>query len=233
MKNSSAIRILNILELVSKHQEGLTLGEIYRALNMPKATAHDILKTLYELDAVYYKDPRLKNYVIGSKMYAIGAVYTKNSNLISASELALKTYADKYGKTIFITKRIENKIIYVHKYQPSNSKIITPEEIGTINQNFNNNCVGLCYSTFDLKDNNTNSFDKIKKNGYVTSETTNGVYIYSIAVPIYNFENRVCGVVCSSDLVNGNENDQTAINEFVSIGRSISVKLGYLGNFND
>ena len=72
--NRTVSRILQILELIAKHDEGLTLGQIYRMLDIPKATVYDFLQTLYRADAIYYKDLRLKNYVIGSKMFAIGSV---------------------------------------------------------------------------------------------------------------------------------------------------------------
>ncbi|MCK7488629.1 MAG: hypothetical protein MZU97_26380 [Bacillus subtilis] len=75
---------------------------------------------MYQADAIYYKDPRLKNYVIGSKMFAIGSVYTKNSNLIEAAQHELRDFAHRYGRTVFITKRINDKIVYVFKFQPGN-----------------------------------------------------------------------------------------------------------------
>lgn len=59
-ENRSVNRILSILELVAAHPEGLTLGQIYRELDMPKATAYDFLQTLYKADAIYYKRPTLK-----------------------------------------------------------------------------------------------------------------------------------------------------------------------------
>ncbi|PKK86680.1 MAG: hypothetical protein CVV63_04230, partial [Tenericutes bacterium HGW-Tenericutes-8] len=64
-ENRSVSRIMSILDLIAKHEEGLTLGQIYRILDIPKATVYDFLQTLYKADAIYYKDPRLKNYVIG------------------------------------------------------------------------------------------------------------------------------------------------------------------------
>src|SRR5690606_7447904 len=117
-ENRSVNRILSILELVAAHPEGLTLGQIYRELDMPKATAYDFLQTLYKADAIYYKDPRLKNYVIGSKMFAIGSVYTKNSSLIEASELLLRNFANEYGKTALITKKTDDHYVHIYKYQP-------------------------------------------------------------------------------------------------------------------
>ena len=41
--NKSVVKALKILELISKHQEGITLSEIYKELDMPKATVYDIL----------------------------------------------------------------------------------------------------------------------------------------------------------------------------------------------
>ena len=48
-ENRSVSRILAILELIAKHDEGLTLGQIYRILEIPKATVYDFLQTLYYL----------------------------------------------------------------------------------------------------------------------------------------------------------------------------------------
>jgi len=234
-ENRSVTRILAILELIAKHDEGLTLGQIYRMLDIPKATVYDFLQTLYKADAIYYKDPRLKNYVIGSKMFAIGSVYTKNSNLIEASQYELKDFADRHGRTVFVTKRINDKIVYVFKYQSSDSKIITREEIGTALRDFENNPIGQCYSVFDKKVRNFDlpDFESIKKNRYVFSSLDNGSHICTLAVPVWNFENRVCGVLVAAGLAEENINRPQLAKEYVMIAEQISRKLGYLGDFSD
>ncbi|HPG43679.1 MAG TPA: helix-turn-helix domain-containing protein [Acholeplasmataceae bacterium] len=233
--NRTVSRILQILELIAKHDEGLTLGQIYRMLDIPKATVYDFLQTLYRADAIYYKDPRLKNYVIGSKMFAIGSVYTKNSNLIEASQYELKDFADRYGRTAFITKRINDKIVYVYKYQPSSSKIVTPQEIGSVSRDFENTPIGQCYAVFDRAVRNPNlpQFEHIKKMRYIYSNLEDNSHICTLAAPVWNFENRVVGVIVASDLAgDGSERESVAI-DFVSIAERISRKLGYLGSFNE
>jgi IclR family transcriptional regulator, KDG regulon repressor len=233
--NRSVSRILQILELIAKHDEGLTLGQIYRMLDIPKATVYDFLQTLYRADAIYYKDPRLKNYVIGSKMFAIGSIYTKNSNLIEASQYELKEFAENHGKTVFITKRINDKIVYVFKYQPSNSKIVTPQEIGTVSRDFIQGPIGKSYAAFDKAVINRElpEIEQIRKNRYVYSDIENNSHICTLAAPVWNFENRVVGVIVASDLASdGLKRDQVA-KEFVQIAERISRKLGYLGDFND
>lgn len=233
--NRTVSRILQILELIAKHDEGLTLGQIYRMLDIPKATVYDFLQTLYRADAIYYKDPRLKNYVIGSKMFAIGSVYTKNSNLIEASQYELKDFADRYGRTVFITKRINDKIVYVFKHQPSSSKIVTPQEIGSVSRDFENSPIGQCYAVFDKTVRNTNlpHFNEIKKARYIFSSLDDNSHICTLAAPVWNFESRVVGVIVASDLAGDGSERESVAKEFVSIAERISRKLGYLGDFNE
>ena len=233
--NRSVTRILAILELIAKHDEGLTLGQIYRILGIPKATVYDFLQTLYKADAIYYKDPRLKNYVIGSKMFAIGSVYTKNSNLIEAAQFELKEFAKRHGRTVFITKRINDKIVYVFKHQPNNSKIITPQEIGSTTRDFEKTPLGQAYAVFDKKVLNLDipHFEQIKRRRFTESNLEDSSHITTLAVPVWNFENRVCGVLVTSELASDHSNRKEVITDFVDIAERISRKLGYVGDFNE
>jgi DNA-binding IclR family transcriptional regulator len=233
--NRTVSRILQILELIAKHDEGLTLGQIYRMLDIPKATVYDFLQTLYRADAIYYKDPRLKNYVIGSKMFAIGSVYTKNSNLIEASQYELKDFADRYGRTVFITKRINDKIVYVFKHQPSSSKIVTPQEIGSVSRDYENSPIGQCYAVFDkaVRNSSLPHFNEIRKARYIFSSLDDNSHICTLAAPVWNFESRVVGVIVASDLAGDGSERESVAKEFVSIAERISRKLGYLGDFNE
>ncbi len=233
--NRSVYRILEILELISKHDEGLTLGQIYRMLDIPKATVYDFLQTLYRADAIYYKDPRLKNYVIGSKMFAIGSVYTKNSNLIEASQYELKDFAERHGRTVFITKRINDKIVYVFKHQPTTSKIVTPQEIGSSSRDFEISPIGQCYAVFDKVVRNVNIpfYAEKKKARHIFSSVEDNSHICTLAAPVWNFENRVVGVIVASDLQTEGIKRDVLGREFVAIAERISRKLGYQGDFNE
>lgn len=227
--NRSVNRILSILELIAQHPEGLTLGEIYRILDMPKATAYDFLQTLYKADAVYYKDPRLKNYVIGSKMFAIGSVYTKNSSLIEAAEFDVKKFANDHGKTILISKPSDNHYVHIFKYQPQNSLIFINEEIGYISEDFEISPIGRAFKLFrqkraKLEGELLEQFER----GYVLSNATQG-HVSQICIPVRNFENRVVGIITVCDLWQDKPEKQEVIKEIQTIARNISKRLGYLG----
>lgn len=228
--NRSVNRILSILELIAAHPEGLTLGQIYRELDMPKATAYDFLQTLYKADAVYYKDPRLKNYVIGSKMFAIGSVYTKNSNLIEASEFELRKFANEHGKTILISKPAENHYVHIYKYQPSNSVIFINEEIGYVSDDFEISPIGRALVLFKQKRQKVSDVDLEQyERGYVLSNSTQG-HISQVCVPVKNFENRIVGIITICDLWQAKPESPEIIKEILMITKNISKRLGYLGD---
>lgn len=230
-ENRSVKRLLDILDLISQHEDGLTLGQVYRMLNIPKSTAYDFLQTLYQHDAVYYKDPRLKNYVIGSKMYAIGSVYAKNSKLIESAERELKLFSNRYGKTSFITKKTEGHIVYIFKFQPSNSLIATPEEIGTIVSDFDNNPIHTCFRIFDAEPNMlTEAEAKIVKQGHIVSDKSVTGHISTIAVPVFNFEDKITGVISVADLSQEGRESDAVIDELKRIAKVVSRRLGYLGD---
>jgi IclR family KDG regulon transcriptional repressor len=234
-ENRSVLRILSILQLVAKHEHGITLGDIYRELNIPKATAYDILQTLYKADAVYYKDPHIKNYVIGSKMFAIGSVYAKNSNLIESSSMALKNFAETYNRVVSITKRVDEKIIYVYKYQPSQSKINIIEEIGSINHCMDSNITSRMYRYFDkaVIDKSLVDFKEIRKQYYLMNSADDSDHACVIACPVWNFEKRVVGVITTYDLMIESNHRHEIAEQFKQIAYEISRKLGYMGDFND
>lgn len=235
--NRSVNRILAILELISKNPDGLTLGEIYRELDMPKATAYDFLQTLYKADAIYYKDPFRKTYVIGSKMYAIGSVYTKNSNLITTCSPLLKKFSDEHGCNAFATKRINgDKIVFVHTYQSPQSQIMSHLEVGLVYTNFLDNYIGKCYAAFDKKIEATVKMDPLEKQkildkGYSCELSGDLNHIMNIAIPVYNFENRCVGVLAIASLHTSLEDTNLMARKFLEIGKETSRRLGYLGDF--
>ncbi|HHW79713.1 MAG TPA: helix-turn-helix domain-containing protein [Acholeplasmataceae bacterium] len=230
MKENGAVkRVISILELISKNPQGLTLGEVYRKLDMPKSTAYDILQTLYAYDAVYYKDPNLKNYVIGSRMYAIGSVYTKNSSLLEVSGQFLREFSEKTGYTTQLAKRVTDKIIYVGKYEPDNVKIITETDVGSIFHGLDKEIAGQCYLTYDKQ-----LGGNIKPNGeYISQLSGSNNHIQNIAVPIKNFENRVVAALVASDLSTSERDVKEVAKELLDVRKQISRALGYFGSFGE
>lgn len=231
-ENRSVSRVLQVLELIAKHEDGITLGQIYRTLGIPKATAYDVLQTLYKHDAIYYKDPNLRNYVIGSKMFAIGSVYIKNSNFLQSVRSDLKEFANQYGRTVFGTKRIDEKVVYVYKYQPVQSHINTSQLEGSVIYELENDPAGLAFLIFE--DNNQTLKKKYNvENNYLEMRQEGAINISSIASPVYNFENKICGVIVAADImIEDQEKHKEMVKEFLSVAENASRRLGFMGVYH-
>lgn len=243
--NKSVDRILRILEYISKNPKGLTLSQISRDLNIPKSTAFDFLQALYKADAVYYKDEISKKYVIGSKIYAIGQAYQKNSSLITVCKPIVKNLGIKYGNQIIVTKRVGNNIVYIHKYESDENKSAAFEIGGSISY-IHSSSIGKCYLAFDkyfqnyknlnlelvtpytIIDGNAldGDINLAKTKGYTYDFKEDDENYKSVSFPIYNFESRCCGAITLRVPLEFDLNDEV-INDLYTSSQNISLKLGY------
>ncbi len=130
--NRTALRTVEILKLVSKRPDGVTLDEICQHLEMPKTSAYDIVTTLVHTGMVHVSREHKQKYRIGLTAYRIGINYANNMDLIGAIDPVLKAFAREVGKTVFFGVRSDQEIVYIRKFEPENP-IITTATVGTKN----------------------------------------------------------------------------------------------------
>lgn len=130
--NRTTQRTVEILKLVSKNPEGITLDEICGKLDLPKTSAYDIVTTLAEMGMVNVDRGQRQRYTIGLTAYRIGINYTNNLNFISVIEPEMRAFAKEVGKTVFFGVRSDHEVVYICKTEPENP-IITTATVGTKN----------------------------------------------------------------------------------------------------
>ena len=130
--NRTTQRTVEILKLVSKNPEGITLDEICEKLSLPKTSAYDIVTTLAEMGMVNVDRGQRQRYTIGLTAYRIVINYTNNLDFISVTEPELKAFAKTVGKTVFFGVRSDHEVVYICKAEPENP-IITTATVGSKN----------------------------------------------------------------------------------------------------
>ena len=130
--NRTTQRTVEILKLVSKNPEGITLDEICEKLERPKTSAYDIVTTLAEMGMVNVDKGVRQRYTIGLTAYRIGIHYTNNLDVIGVIEPELRGFAKTVGKTVFFGVRSDHEVVYICKSEPENP-IITTATVGTKN----------------------------------------------------------------------------------------------------
>ena len=95
-------RAFQLLELLSASDEGLTLSELARALNVSKGSLHGLLKTLEQSEVIEQEDER--HFVLGSRVYHLAQAYIQRSGLRQFALPAMQRLALNTGETICLGK---------------------------------------------------------------------------------------------------------------------------------
>lgn len=240
--NKAVGKTLKILEVISKHPEGISLSGIAKETKYPKSTVFDILEALYEADAIFYKDYVRKTYVIGAKLYAIGQNYMSQSNFISISSQPLQEFSRKYNLICYGCKMINKQVVYVYNTHPDNYKL-NPHPVGS-SYPLEKSMIGKVFLAFMNKvefEETTEDYDKNKKEevqkegqeitnrGYVTGYDRDFKSIFKCAIPVFNFENKVVAAIAFVQLRENNVGLDEQIENFIKIAQLISYKQGYGG----
>jgi IclR family transcriptional regulator, KDG regulon repressor len=99
-------RAFRLLDLLSGSEEGLTLSDLGRALNMSKGSIHGLLKTLESNGVIEQTEER--RFVLGSRIYDLAQSYISRAGLRHFALPAMHRLATGTGETVFLG-RVEQK----------------------------------------------------------------------------------------------------------------------------
>jgi len=99
-------RAFRLLDLLSGSEEGLTLSDLGRALNMSKGSIHGLLKTLESNGVIEQTEER--RFVLGSRIYDLAQAYISRAGLRHFVLPAMRRLAASTGETVFLG-RVEQK----------------------------------------------------------------------------------------------------------------------------
>lgn len=251
--NRTTQRTVEILKLISKNPEGITLDEICGQLKLPKTSAYDIVTTLVEMGMANVQKGQKQTYTIGLTAYRIGINYTNNLDFLGVIEPELKAFSREVGKTVFFGVRSDHEVVYICKFEPENP-IITTATVGTKNPMY---CTSLgkailAYTdegtrqqvtsriTFRRKTDNTimtlealeRELDRVKSQGYALDAREMEDHMECAGAPVFGPDNSVMGAISVSSLYKPGE-DYEALGRLVSKkAEEVSRLLGFLGKIN-
>ncbi|MEG0368418.1 MAG: IclR family transcriptional regulator [Hungatella sp.] len=249
-RNRTTQRTVEILKLVSKNPEGITLDEICEKLELPKTSGYDIVTTLVDMGMVNLTKGQKQRYTIGLTAYRIGINYTNNLDFISILEPQLKAFAKTVGKTVFFGVRSDHEVVYICKFEPENP-IITTATVGTKNPIY---CTSLGKAILAYSDEETkqqvmhrikfrkktertiltrDALEKeltlVKRKGYALDAREVEEHMECVGAPVFGSDSSVIGAISVSSLYKPSE-DYEALGRLVhKKAEEVSKLLGFLG----
>lgn len=248
--NRTTLRTVEILKLVSKNPDGITLDEICEKLKLPKTSGYDIITTLAEMGMVNVDRGQRQRYTIGLTAYRIGINYTNNLDFMGVMEPELKTFAKEVGKTVFFGVRSDHEVVYICKAEPENP-IITTATVGTKNPMY---CTSLGKAILAYSDEETTKqvlgrirfrkkteqtildkesllqeLDRVKEKGYALDAREVEDHMECVGAPVFGPDGSVMGAISVSSLYKPTE-DYEQLGRLVSKkAKEVSKMLGFLG----
>jgi IclR family transcriptional regulator, KDG regulon repressor len=249
--HSTADRVLQLLEYISKKRGGITLTELVKELEIPKSTAHRLLETLktqkfidFEADTDMYR--------IGLKTIEIGVSGLKNLEIVDVAAPYLRELSKKTGETSFLSVFNEGDVVHLYKVEGTQS-IRTTAELG-MRRPVHCTAVGKAIvSTLSIEDvdnileqkgmrsftpntlTDRQAFFKelsdIRVHGIAVDheEAEQGLTCY--AVPVFNYTGRVEGAISiGGPTVRIEEHKEFISIELKEAALQISRWLGYVPN---
>lgn len=248
--NRTTQRTVEILKLVSKYSDGITLDDICRRLELPKTSGYDIVTTLAAMGMVNVAKGQKQTYTIGLTAYRIGINYTNNLDFIGMIEPELKAFARDVGKTVFFGVRSDHEVVYICKFEPENP-IITTATVGTKNPMYCTSLGKAILAYMDEEDKeqviNRIKFRKktertilsseelkrelkvVKERGYALDAREMEEHMECVGAPVFGSDGRVVGAISLSSLYMPTEDYQVLGQIVHRKAVEVSKLLGFLG----
>ncbi|SFJ17546.1 IclR family transcriptional regulator [Thermoflavimicrobium dichotomicum] len=247
MSVKSAVRVLEIFELLRNYPQGLTIKEIGTMLNFPQSSTFNLVKTLYEKG--YLSRTELKKYKLGPKLIDLGTSSMESMDLCRDARVHLEKLMQQVEETVFMAILSGDEMVYVAKID-NNRSIRTSAQIGSRRPMY---CTGLGKAILAFLSNekregllakmklepitehtitDRNELEKqlrlFKDQGYAIDNEENEEGLYCIAAPVFD----ATGDVVAAVSVAGPKDRMKKRHEFIvfhvlNTTRTISRNMGY------
>ncbi len=207
---TSVKRAIAILELLDRSHRGLSMSEIGRKINIPKSTAHVIVRTLEHAGYVVRHVPGCR-YTLSFKAYSLGREMIRQGALSKIALPPMKWLVGQTRLTVHLAVYEKNQAMYVQKV--NGLSLIRFDTF--IGKRTNLHCTGvgkvllayapellrhqfLSKATFAKYTPKTitsaatlrKALDKIRKQGYAIDDQEEEIEVRCIAVPVFNDGNE-------------------------------------------
>lgn len=243
-------RALRILEYLAHHQEGSALKPMCEHLGVPMSSAHDLMSTLLEIDAVRLLDQ--KAYVLGPRSLVLALSIVDSVDLRQISRPFLMQLCETVNENSYLAVRSGNTVTYADRYEAGQNLSVVMKlggarplhgsSIGKLMASFNDDLRAKVLASTELEQltpftvTETGSLERelaaIRSRGYSVSDGESVEGIVGLATPIFDSTGAVNAAIHISAPRGrlGRDRLPIVLSEMMSTGIAISDQLGATGD---
>jgi IclR family KDG regulon transcriptional repressor len=254
----SALRTLDVLELLAARSEGLTLSQICRELDCPKSSAHSLLMTLAHRGYVRVTAGRAGGapvYVLGARVFELGSAYIGSVDLVRDGQEVVKRLSDECDETVHLAGLDGRSVLYLAKHEGTK----TMRMVSAVGKRFpaygtgvgkvllagldDVTLAGLFPDDVPLEQLTPNTItdpgrlrvelETVRRRGYAVDDGESTLGLSCLALPIYDVSHLVAALSVSVPGVRfSQERSQELLRLARHSAREISLRLG-AGDYPD
>lgn len=118
--NRTLGRGLKMLELLSRHPEGLALFELAQMLELPRSTAFNLARTLTDLDYTFF-NAETNRYTLGLRMFEVGSAAIQRIDILSVIRSCMTEIYQQINETMHLGIRSDLDVLYIDKIESTRS----------------------------------------------------------------------------------------------------------------
>ena len=247
----SVAKAMDLLDCLARFRQPMTLGELARALDAPKASVHGLLAAL-RTNGVVEQNPSDGRYRLGIRLFEYGCIVSASWDVVNRSREKMNHIALQTGDSVFLSAMEEDSALILETVEAtgtfrvnsdrgsrvplhctSQGKLLLayqpPGERRAILQRISLQS----YTPHTISDYNRleEELEIIRTQGYAVEDGEYKVGLRSVSAPVFAVDGTVCaaiGVVGMFRRVRSEEFEQ-ARDHVVQAGREISYDMGYRG----
>ncbi len=108
----SLVRALNLLKVVARADDGLTLTEAAKRASLPVSSAHRLLSTLQQERFVRFDQERTR-WFVGVEAFAAGAGFLRSRDLVTVARPYMRHLMEESGETVSLAVEDGGQVIYL------------------------------------------------------------------------------------------------------------------------
>jgi DNA-binding IclR family transcriptional regulator len=246
---NSVLKAIDILELFNREEPTLSLSEICQRLDLPKSTAHNLLKTLASRGYIQKIDSGI--YSLGTSIIPLTQNIKVNVDLRDRAAPLLRELSDSCRESVYLTILDDFMNLYIYAVELP-GRLLARTAVGDRGHLHSTavgkailSClpndtvleviqrVGLAKFTESTITNQSDLLDEIatiSQRGYARDCAENEVGLYCVAAPIYDQRGRgiaACSVSGSDpEIIGARESDLSK--QVMFTAQEISRRMGYI-----
>jgi IclR family acetate operon transcriptional repressor len=122
-------RILDLLDALCDTDGPVALGQIARAVRLPKSTVHRLLGIL-QAGGYVEREPDTDRYGLGIRAFRLGAVALRNNSLLQVAHPYLKKLANQTGESVHLATRDDTRVLILDRVESDLQMIRAVSPVG-------------------------------------------------------------------------------------------------------